>query len=48
MMEAAVGDPLRLRNEHTLAPWCAGSVGGYPTVGERFAYVRRAYKRWTG
>jgi hypothetical protein len=20
----------------------------YPTVGERFAYVRRAYKRWTG
>ena len=20
----------------------------YPTVGERLAYVRRAYKRWTG
>jgi hypothetical protein len=20
----------------------------YPTVGERFAYVRRAYKRWMG
>jgi hypothetical protein len=34
-----------IEHTQTLVRWFCRR---YPTVGERFAYVRRAYKRWMG
>ena len=37
--------PEEIEHTQTLVRWFCRR---YPTVGERFAYVRRACKRWTG
>jgi hypothetical protein len=37
--------PEEIEHAHALVRWFRRR---YPTVGERLAYVRRAYKRWTG
>jgi hypothetical protein len=37
--------PEEIEHTQTLVRWFCRR---YPTVGERFGYVRLAYKRWTG